>query len=296
MNYGDRIGGGTANSAYQAFAPFSLDPIWNAQGQPQIGVFDDGRPTRCVSTAHGPRCVVVIWPGSWFAYTRPRFRASFWHGTMLEDKQDFAGTHYRRNRNYDPQTGRFTQEDPIGLAGGMNLYGFAGDDPVSMSDPFGLWDCDKDKPCPNTLKELADRMSAAATDLAVKALDVVTDFLDAVIPVKSMATVFGLNPATTAQDRALAGVAAVGSLGDVGPGLARGIAKTIKGAQGAEVSFSRVGNFVRGTWEVGGDKGAGYVRWNKVLNQEGGTVRLFKDVYNQGGNFLRRDWYIPELR
>ncbi len=29
-------------------------------------------------------------------------------------------------------------EDPIGLAGGLNLYGFAGADPVNFSDPFGL--------------------------------------------------------------------------------------------------------------------------------------------------------------
>jgi len=35
-----------------------------------------------------------------------------------------------------------TQEDPIGLAGGLNLYGFAAGDPVNFSDPFGLcvWD------------------------------------------------------------------------------------------------------------------------------------------------------------
>ncbi len=33
-------------------------------------------------------------------------------------------------------TGHFTQEDPIGLAGGMNLYRFAGGDPVNFSDPF----------------------------------------------------------------------------------------------------------------------------------------------------------------
>ncbi len=31
-----------------------------------------------------------------------------------------------------------TQEDPIGLAGGVNLYGFAAGDPVNFSDPFGL--------------------------------------------------------------------------------------------------------------------------------------------------------------
>lgn len=41
--------------------------------------------------------------------------------------------------------------DPIGLAGGLNLYGFAGGDPVNFSDPFGL-DCHDAQgnrvPCP----------------------------------------------------------------------------------------------------------------------------------------------------
>ena len=43
-----------------------------------------------------------------------------------------------RNRWYDPNTGRFTQEDPIGYAGGSNLYAYAGNDPVTYSDPYGL--------------------------------------------------------------------------------------------------------------------------------------------------------------
>jgi hypothetical protein len=45
---------------------------------------------------------------------------------------------YRRNRYYDPATGQFTQEDPLGLAGGMNAYGFGNGDPITFSDPFGL--------------------------------------------------------------------------------------------------------------------------------------------------------------
>lgn len=46
-----------------------------------------------------------------------------------------------RNRWYDPSTGRFTQEDPIGDAGGINLYAYAGNDPVTFSDPYGLKVC-----------------------------------------------------------------------------------------------------------------------------------------------------------
>jgi hypothetical protein len=39
-----------------------------------------------------------------------------------------------------------TQQDPIGIAGGLNLYGFADADPVNFGDPFGLNPCeDKDR-------------------------------------------------------------------------------------------------------------------------------------------------------
>jgi len=53
-------------------------------------------------------------------------------------KRDATGQFYMRNRYYDPNSGQFTQEDPLGLAGGLNLYGFANGDPVNFSDPFGL--------------------------------------------------------------------------------------------------------------------------------------------------------------
>jgi uncharacterized protein RhaS with RHS repeats len=52
--------------------------------------------------------------------------------------QDASGLLYKRNRYYSPETGQFTQTDPIGLAGGLNTYGFAEGDPVSYDDPYGL--------------------------------------------------------------------------------------------------------------------------------------------------------------
>lgn len=45
---------------------------------------------------------------------------------------------YFRNRAYDAETGRWTQEDPIGVAGGLNLYQFNGNNPAAYSDPFGF--------------------------------------------------------------------------------------------------------------------------------------------------------------
>ncbi len=50
----------------------------------------------------------------------------------------FTPLSFFRNRWYDGNTGRFTQEDPIGFAGGSNLYAYAGNNPASFTDPFGL--------------------------------------------------------------------------------------------------------------------------------------------------------------
>lgn len=49
-----------------------------------------------------------------------------------------VGLHYNYFRNYDPITGRYIESDPIGLAGGINTYGYVGASPLNFIDPFGL--------------------------------------------------------------------------------------------------------------------------------------------------------------
>jgi len=50
---------------------------------------------------------------------------------------DYAGLSLLTHRYYDAGAGRFVTRDPLGYQGGINLYGFAGNNPVNMSDPSG---------------------------------------------------------------------------------------------------------------------------------------------------------------
>ena len=49
-----------------------------------------------------------------------------------------AGLYQNWNRDYDPSTGRYLETDPIGLAGGTNLYAYTDGNPVNAVDPRGL--------------------------------------------------------------------------------------------------------------------------------------------------------------
>jgi RHS repeat-associated protein len=46
--------------------------------------------------------------------------------------------YFERARYYDPTTGRFASEDPIGFVGGQNFYVYVGNSPTGFIDPSGL--------------------------------------------------------------------------------------------------------------------------------------------------------------
>ena len=58
--------------------------------------------------------------------------------TAREAIGDRLGFTYYRNRVYDPNTGRFTSEDPMGFADGPNRYVYVLNNPINFYDPDGL--------------------------------------------------------------------------------------------------------------------------------------------------------------
>ena len=133
---------------------------YNWRGQGLSSVFPNGAGA---DFATGNAGTEIDWPAMTQAqtYFTPSLDAAAtdnnpkkWMGTFVQNGQGTTGMLYRRNRYFDTNTGRFTQEDPIGIAGGLNTYGFGAGDPVNFSDPFGLLVCDRDHPEECTLKDV----------------------------------------------------------------------------------------------------------------------------------------------
>ncbi len=52
---------------------------------------------------------------------------------------DSNGLYFQRARYYHPALRRWLNRDPIGTNGGINLYGYVGNNPIDFVDPLGLW-------------------------------------------------------------------------------------------------------------------------------------------------------------
>lgn len=83
----------------------------------------------------------VVWEAAYLPFGQAQVKTGTVQNNLRFPGQYFdseTGLHYNWNRYYDPASGRYLSADPIGLAGGMNLYAYVGGDPVNWVDPEGL--------------------------------------------------------------------------------------------------------------------------------------------------------------
>ena len=86
-------------------------------------------------------------PGQW--------EDASWAGGGLE-----SGLHYNVHRWFGSETSRYTVPDPIGLAGGYNLYLYVDANPLSSTDPTGLQASEWHTPTNEEVAELTQRACA----------------------------------------------------------------------------------------------------------------------------------------
>ncbi|HVK53202.1 MAG TPA: RHS repeat-associated core domain-containing protein [Pseudoxanthomonas sp.] len=84
----------------------------------------------------------IAWGAANGAFDRHVFRTTAFGDLNLGFPGQYfdAETGFWHNgyRDYDSRTGRYLQSDPLGLAGGLNTYAYAGANPVTHVDPLGL--------------------------------------------------------------------------------------------------------------------------------------------------------------
>ncbi|KRW62032.1 RHS repeat-associated core domain-containing protein [Pseudomonas sp. TTU2014-080ASC] len=84
---------------------------------------------RWKSNAFGEGSAVEA-PGSGLSAINLRFPGQYYDSE--------SGLYYNYFRDYDPQTGRYVESDPMGLKAGLNTYGYVLGNPHRYTDPRGL--------------------------------------------------------------------------------------------------------------------------------------------------------------
>jgi RHS repeat-associated protein len=83
----------------------------------------------------------IVWQASYTPFGKATVEVNTVENNIRFPGQYFdaeTGLHYNYFRDYDPEIGRYIQSDPIGLAGGINTYGYVEGNPINATDFYGL--------------------------------------------------------------------------------------------------------------------------------------------------------------
>lgn len=118
-----------AGSLLYSLAPSGAISVYHADERGSVVAITDASQNVLQSYAYDPYGKVLAAAGG---IANP-FQFVGTHGVLADEN----GLYHMQARYYDPDARRFVAEDPLGLSAGLNLYAYAGGDPVNRIDPGG---------------------------------------------------------------------------------------------------------------------------------------------------------------
>jgi RHS repeat-associated protein len=124
---------------WQPDSTWGTNPLWLKQDSVYYWYQNDhlGTPQKLLDSTG-----TLVWEARYTAFGNAEILVNTVENNLRFPGQYYdaeTGLHYNFHRYYDPMTGRYTQVDPIGFAGGdVNWYAYVGNNPVSWVDPNGL--------------------------------------------------------------------------------------------------------------------------------------------------------------
>jgi len=124
------IGGMLARSSGYSSGSFTTNLYYHADGNGNIAYLVNSSQTLAASYQYDPYGNLLNSSGAYATANTYRFSS--------KEYSPSTSLYIYLYRFYSPQLQRWLNRDPIGEAGGINLYGFVGNNPMSFVDPLGL--------------------------------------------------------------------------------------------------------------------------------------------------------------
>jgi RHS repeat-associated protein len=135
----DADGNEIRSYGYRPGSAWTTDPVFMKQGSDYFFYQNDHLGTPTMMTASNGR---IVWSARYTAFGEAAVDPASTVANPLRLGGQYydaeTGLHYNYHRTYHPGLGRYLEADPIGAAGGLNLYPYELN-PINSLDPLGLY-------------------------------------------------------------------------------------------------------------------------------------------------------------